>query len=125
MSQENTPTGENEVIFDFNITTNEPRKARAFKMLCKIAFSNDEATQEETNEIMNYLPYVLRHQMNCWHYIWTPTDIQEYADEDKYDTKPTYEQAKRICFDLESYDNIVTEVNEAVKNELYTLSKNI
>jgi len=122
MSQENTPTGENEVIFDFNITTNEPRKARAYKLLCEIAFAEErEATEAEVNEIMNHLHYVLRYKMGCWYSMWTPQDVIEYSESSRLAFTPTIDQAKDICRNLEGYEHIYSDISEAVKNEIETL----
>lgn len=125
MSHEITPP-EDKLIFDFKIEVEpiDASKARAFRTLCKIAFGDRDASKTEVNEIMQHLPYVLRYKMDCWFTAWTPDDIQDYAEGNQClgdGFEPTYDQAKQICHNLENYEHLYSEVNEAVRNELITL----
>lgn len=122
MSHEITPP-EDKLIFDFKIEVEpiDASKARAFRTLCKIAFGDRDASKTEVAEIMQHLHYVLKNKMGCWFSLWTPGDVQEYAEDSGDGFKPTYDQAKQICHDLDSYEYIFSEVNDAVRNELKTL----
>lgn len=122
MSHEITPQ-EDKLIFDFKIEVEpaDASKARAFRTLCKIAFGDRDATETEVNEVMQHLPYVLKYKMGCWFTLWTPGDVQDYADDYEGAFVPTYDQAKRICHDLDGYEYIFSEVNDAVRNEINTL----
>lgn len=114
MTEDNTPTPE---------TINEmKRKENAFRLLMQIAVSpGREASEAEVLEIMNYLPSVMRGKMGLWFSCWTPSDVIDYAEDIQCGFAPTYDQAKGICHDLEGYDHLYSEVNEAVKNELETM----
>ena len=109
-----TPTGE---------TINEmKRKENAFRLLMQIAVSPErEASQAETEEIMNYLPNVLRGKMGLWLAYYTPADVIDFEGSEREGFSPTYDQAKGICHDLDSYDYIYSEINDALCNELRTL----
>ena len=109
-----TPAGE---------TINEmKRKENAFRLLMQIAVSPErEASQAEVVEIMTYLPNVLRGKMGLWFSCLTPADVIDFAESERECFSPTYDQAKGICHDLEGYEHLYSEVNEAVRNELRTL----
>lgn len=114
MSHEITPPSDNE-------EKEKIRKAKAMGTLVGLAFSDREASPYDVQEIMRYLPYIMRHKMGLWFSCWSPQDVIDYAEETGDGFIPHYEQAKRICYDLEGYDYLHSEVNEAVKEELRTL----
>lgn len=102
----------------------DPAKVKAFALLWDVAFGRRNPTKEEANLILSHLTPVLKYNFDCWFSVWSPEDVQDYAEDSEYPV-PTLDQAKAICRNLEDYDHLYSEVNEAVKNELYTLSKNI
>lgn len=124
MSQENTPH-EDKTMLMVKFHQTDTRKQQAFALLCEIAFDeNRKAKPDEVALIMSELHYVLRYRLNLWYSMWSPSDIQDYAEGTDYPA-PTIDQAKTICHNLDDYDAIHHEITEAVKNELYLLSKNI
>lgn len=104
-------------------TINEmKRKENAFRLLMQIAVTPErQASEAETDEILNYLRYVLRHKMGCWYSIWTPQDVIEYAESGRMAFTPTIDQAKEVCSSIEGYEHIYSDISEAVKNEIETL----
>jgi len=98
-------------------------KENAFKLLTAIALDQSrEPTKEQTATILRYLAPLLRHRFGCWFSIWSPEDVQEYAEDlDGEDLKLDYDRAKQVCHDLDAYDYIYSEINDAVRNELITL----
>jgi hypothetical protein len=115
MSHEMTPPGE---------TINEmKRKENAFRLLMEIAVSPErEPSKAEVCELMWPLSPILRHRFGCWLSIWTPEDIQDYAaDLEGQDLRLDYDRAKQVCKDLDTYDYIYSEINDAIRNELVTL----
>ena len=103
----------------------DTRKQQAFALLCELAFNDErEAKKSEVALIMSELHSVLKHKLNLWYSMWSPEDVQDYAEGSEYPV-PTLDEAKDICRNLEDYENIYSDIQEAVKNELYTISKNI
>ena len=124
MSQEPTPQGDKTLLM-VKFHQEDTRKQQAFALLCELAFDDErEAKPAEVALVMSELHYVLKNKLNLWYQSWSPEDVQDYAKGGEYPV-PTLDQAKDICHNLEDYENIYWEVREAVKNELYTLSKNI
>lgn len=99
----------------------DPAKVKAFALLWDVAFGRREPSQAETDLIVEHLTPVLKHNLNCWVSLWSPSDVQDFSDGCRLAFEPTYDQAKDICHNLEDYEHLYSEVNEAVKNELYTL----
>lgn len=124
MSQENTPH-EDKTLLMVKFHQEDTRKQQAFALLCELAFDDKrEAKPAEAALILSHLHYVLRYKLNLFYAMWSPEDIQDYADGTDY-PKPTLDQAKDICHNLSDYDIIHSEITEAVRNELYILSKNV
>lgn len=101
----------------------DTKKHQAFSLLCELAFDeNRKAKPDEVEMILSELHQVLRYKFNCYYTMWTPADVQDYAEGSEYPV-PTLEQAERICHNLDDYEHVHEGVVEAVKNELYTLDK--
>lgn len=121
MSQENTPH-EDKTLLMVKFHQTDTRKQQAFALLCELAFDEErQASPAETALILSHLHYVLRHKMSCWYSLWTPQDVIEYADSGRMAFTPTIDQAKDVCHNLEQYDEIYSDIQEAVKNEIETL----
>ena len=121
MNNDNTPTPDLTPEITSMLHAERLRKGAALGTLAGLFFSEREATEAEVNEIMRYLPSVMRHKMGLWFAYWSPSDVIEYAEDIQCGFVPTYDQAKGICHDLEGYDHLYSEVNDAVKNELETM----
>jgi mannose/cellobiose epimerase-like protein (N-acyl-D-glucosamine 2-epimerase family) len=112
MSNEMTPQRQNDEMIVKN------KEAEALRLFAEIATTDRKATQEEVNQIMYFIPYVLKRKLGCWFSIWTPSDVQEFIDDTQEEKNLTYEQAQAVCNGLDDYDFIHHEITEAIKNEV-------
>lgn len=99
------------------------KREKAFKLMLEIAVNPArQITKEEADEMIYFIPELLN-RMGCWFSIWTPSDVQDYAfDVHEWKTLD-YEKAKVVCENLENYEYIYSEINEAVGNAIKEVIK--
>ena len=97
-------------------------KVKAFSLLMKVAFHGHKPSLAETDAILSKLCPVLRHNMECYVNIWSPSNIQDYAESCKYPV-PTDDQAKDILRNLDGYEHLYSAVNESVYEEIQALDR--
>ena len=100
------------------------KEAEALRLFAEIATTDRQPTKEEVDQVMYFIPYVLKTKLGCWFSMWTPSDVQDFAFDTQEDENLTYDQAKAVCNGLEDYDAIHHEITQSIQNEIKIIRRN-